>query len=98
MKEIKKVQSINYLTRFHNKNNLLYTQKCDFKVEKNRVDFKTCPIIAEISGMNIQHKFDIDSIISIDVQLSVADKDIPQSLINPQKICAECVLKHRERE
>lgn len=98
MKEIKKVQSINYLTRFHNKNNLLYTQKCDFKIEKNRVDFKTCPIIAEICGMNIQHKLDIDSITSVDVNLFVSDNNIPQSLINPQKICAGCVLRHRERE
>jgi len=92
-----KAKVIRYATRFHSNENQLHCQTCDFKIEKTSVDFGTCPIIAALSAAGIQQKFNIDTIISLDIDVELPNGIVPQPLLNAATICKTCELRHRER-
>lgn len=93
-----KIQTINYMTKFNNnkENKQLHVQHCDFEVEKSRVCFERCPIIADISKSGIEYRLQANSIESLDVILAVPNGVMPKPLLNAFKICETCRLKHNE--
>lgn len=92
-----KAKVISYQTRFNRQDNQLYVQQCDFRIEKNSIDFNTCPIIADMAKSGIPHRFHIESITSVDVNLEGPEMIVPKSLMNAASICGKCELRHRER-
>ncbi|MBO7645076.1 MAG: hypothetical protein J6S57_02085 [Alphaproteobacteria bacterium] len=88
---------ISYIINFNNKNELFHTSKCNFKIEHSKVDFNNCPIIAEIFAKGLNPKLNINSIISVDVNLHIADSTLARPLGGVMKVCEKCGLRHRER-
>ena len=91
------LQKITYTVNFNNKNKTLYTSKCDFDLENSKIDFNKCPIIAEISAVALRPIWNVNSFISLDIDVGVLDKGMPKLLKNPAVCCANCSRKHCER-
>ncbi len=91
-------KTITYAVTFKNGQNQIHSEMCDFDIEHSRIDFTKCPIINEVFVLGLKRDFKINSLESIDVDLDVKNGVIPQTLANASAYCAQCKMKHRERE
>ena len=93
-----KKQKITYTVNFRNDQSKIYSATCDFAIENSRIDFTTCPIISEIFKSGAKKDFKINSLESIDVELDPKVNILPKVLAGATSRCAQCKMKHRERE
>ena len=92
-------KTINYIVKFYDRQECVYQSKCDFPVEKSRLNFNVCPLIRGVCNSGIQYNFDIDGLTCVNIKMSpIKDMKIPKIFTKPSHICDSCNIKHVEKE
>ena len=90
--------SITLTTTFYNGNQQLCTQKCDYPLEKHRLNIALCPTIKDVFASGVHYALDI-SVPHVNISIAPNQNDIlPKTLLDAENICKKCKYKHLANE
>lgn len=90
--------SITLVTNFYNGKQKLYTQQCDYPLQKHSLNIALCPTIKDVFTSGAHYDLDI-SVPNVNISVAPNQNDIlPKTLLDWQNVCQACKYKHLAKE